>query len=557
MEILKVKPWPFDKNEPATLNWILSPIRKISGYEVIAIFKTLFTGKLERVPLPLGILPALRIGRVYIDGKLADQIPQPQKLDIPNIRNGTLVDGFKMPPSLYSLLEQRSSCEENLWRFELNANTYFLPCLEMIRAFFIHTKTLANKILIPNGLDTLIGDEEIKGNELILHLDETFPLNLLKTKEMEAAHLNHLIWLRHNPSARMAWEFVARKLYAQAIKNNPFDLFQALSERIPLQVIPPFAESLRMEFTSVSHGNQHLVLEILGFEETTPLPFDRVSYTHPRLEEPRKTTVTKIRKIPIEVGEEIELDTSGLPAKNESNPTIVKTPAVEFRLLHFVPLKRIYQKRPDDNSPKRITVAEETPVSSVVRSANPTVYGGLHNPLEFAGLTAPAPDLPDYQEKGLNQFLTAVNVLASHYQQELMVYPFIGELAYDKSFSKDEQNHQRKYAWVSIQSRQSTAHCFILELARVEGRQIATLFIKAPQKVSSPLQEKLTESLNKNNGHFNPDNFSCDLAEKVETLRHSSLGVKEGESEKRRAWREIYHWANRMASVLENLRFKI
>ena len=554
---MKLKEWPFDKNEPAVLNWILSPILKVRGYEVDAIFKAQFTGEVKPVSLPLGVLPDLRIGRIYIDGKLADSLPQTQNLYIPNIRNGAFVEGFDMPPSVYDLLRQRSSGKEKLWRFTLNDQIYFLPCIEMIRAFFIHTKTLANKILIPNGLDTLIGNEETRGRELLIHLDQSFPISLLKTKEMETAHLNHLIWLRHNPSARLAWESVARKLHAQAIKNNAINLYQALSERIPLQVIPPFAESFRMEYTSISDGRQHLVLEILGFEETTPLPFDEVSYTHPLLKEPRKTNITKIRKIPVEVGDEIELDTSGLPAKAESNPTIVKTPAVEFRLLHCIPLKRIYQKQPDTAFPKRRTVVEETQVPSVVRSANPTVYGGLHKPLEFAGLTVPEPDLPDYQEKGLNQFLTAVNVLASHCQQELIVYPFIGELAYDKSFSKDEQNRQRRYAWISVQSRTSTAHCFILELARVEGRQIATLFIKAPQKDSSPIQKRLTKFLDENNGHFNPDNFSCDLAEEVKTLRHSSLGAIKGEIEKRKAWREIHHWANRMAAVLEEFGFKI
>lgn len=556
MESLKLKPWPFDKNEPAVLNWILSPIRKVRGYEVIAIFKTLFTDKLKRVPLPLGVLPSLRIGRMYIDGKLADQSPRPQKLYIPNLRNGALVDRFDMFPSLYSLLGQRSSGKEKLWCFELKGHTYFLPCLEMIRAFFLHTKMLANKILIPNGLDTLILDEDIQGNRLTLHLDGSFPASLLRTRESEAAHLNHLIWLRHNPSARMAWESVARELYAQAIKNNSINLFQALSERIPLQLIPPFAEPLKLEYSGVSSGTYHLILEILGFEEASPLPFDQVHYTHPSLKEPRKTRVTKIRKIPVDVGDEIELDTSGLPAKNESNPTIVKTPVFEFRLVHDVQLKRIYQKQPDANSTRNVIVAEKTSLPSVVRSANPTAYGGLHKPLEFAGLTVPEPDLPDYQEKGLNQFLTAIDVFASHYQQELNVYPFIGELTYDKRFSKDAQDCQRKYAWVSIQSRMSTAHCFILELARVEGRQIATLFIKAPQKDSSPLQEKLTEFLNKNNGHFIPGKCSSDFEEKVEALRHSSLGAIKGESEKQKAWREIYHWADRMAGVLANLGFK-
>ncbi len=555
MQSLKLRSWPFDKNEPAVLNWILSPIRKVRGYEIIAIFKTLFTEKLERVPLPLGILPALRIGRTYINGKLADQSHQAKTIHIPNIRSGVLKIGFDMPRSLYSLLGQRSSGEEKVWHFEMNRHNYFIPCMEMIRAFFIHTKVLANKILTPNGLDTLILDEVILGRELTIHLDRTYPLSLLKTKEAETAHLNHLIWLRHNPSARIAWESVARELMAQAIKNNSIDLFQALSERIPLQVIPPFAESFELEYAGVSSGKDHLILEVIGFEETTPLPFTQVNYTHPSLKEPRKTSVTKIRKIPVEVGEEIELDTSGLSAKDESNPTIVATPRVEFRLLHYVPLKRIYQERIDDNSPRNITIAEETSVPSVVRSANPTVYGGLQKPLEFAGLTLPERPLPDFQEKGLNQFLAAINVLASFYENKLTVLPFMGELTSDKPFSKDEQNCQRKFAWVSIHSRDSAAHCFVLELTRVEGRQIATLFIKAPPESSSPLQEELTEHLDKNNGHFNPDKFSSELAKKVVTLRHSTLGDKEGENEKRKAWREIYHWADRMTSMLENLGF--
>ncbi|MFN7931402.1 MAG: hypothetical protein U0Y68_26420 [Blastocatellia bacterium] len=425
----------------------------------------------------------MRIGRTYIDGKLADQPPPRNSLHIPNIRSGELKIGFNIPPYLYSLEGQSSSGKEKVWRFEVSGHTFFIPCLEMIRAFFLHTKMLANKILVPNGLDMLICDEEIHGRKLTIHLDRTFPLSLLKTKEMEAVHLNHLIWLRHHPSARMAWEAVARDLHAQAIKNNAINLFQALSERIPLQVIPPFAESLRLEYAGVSQGNQHLILEIVGVEETSPLPFDQISYTHPQLREPRKTNVTKIRKIPVEVGDEIELDSSGLPAKDESNPTITEIPAVEFRLLYHLPPKRIYQK-PSDSSPARgITVVEEIPVSSVVRSVNPSVYGGLHKSLEFTGQSQTEPDFPIYPEEALNHFLIAINLLESYYQSELTVNRFIGEIGYKKVFSKAQQNQQRKYAWISIMSRNSIAHCFILELEIVDGRQIATLFIKAAQKI--------------------------------------------------------------------------
>jgi hypothetical protein len=133
--------------------------------------------------------------------------------------------------------------------FWSNRVFYYVPCIELLRAFLTPSKTLANLILKPNGLDFLIVQEEVYEDYLYLSLSGDLPRSLVNT-----ASVAHLAWLRHSPAARACWESVYNGVFAKAIAASPQQPASMLTTGIPIELKPPIEKSCELHFNAL-HSN--------------------------------------------------------------------------------------------------------------------------------------------------------------------------------------------------------------------------------------------------------------------------------------------------------------
>ena len=212
MPVLRLRPWPFEKDEKVRLYWLCSPYKTADGTWLLkAIFLSDRQSSPKTVQYPWGTLPALRIGRTYVDGLLEKHASDNalQRIFIPNIQNGLLCKAFDLPRNLYNFYQNSLLGRERLWMFRANQNIFYIPCIELVRAFLAPSKTLANQLMKPHGIDSLIEEELLQDDTLTIHLSRSIPRTLVSDRTVA-----HLVWLYYEETARQCWESLYREIFA-------------------------------------------------------------------------------------------------------------------------------------------------------------------------------------------------------------------------------------------------------------------------------------------------------------------------------------------------------
>lgn len=497
MAKLTLRPWKYPKNKKMRLYWLCSPYRRPDGrWTVRAVFvsaeedeQSLFPDEpatYEISEFPWGLLPNLRVGRFYVNGVLeTDDIPKTEKLDIPDLQDGAFCNAFQIPKRLYSFFDNKMLGNERIWRFKVKDTIYYLPCLEMIRAFFAPSKTLTNQLLKPYGLESLIEDVEVKENNLHLVLSSDIPRSIV-SDEMVA----HLLWLTCDEVARISWQKVYRGIYEKAAVDmaNPLP---ALAKGLPLETIPPLDNACEMKFTATRVANSCLIHEITEIIGLPGVPFTSVKYKHASfVSNVEKNKPDKDGKKLISLNRDRRyLHTDKRKrVKTMSDQPLAEIPKIVFRFASLpIITKQTVFDNPDSTQKEFITENKKTSSGGNLIadeknefSTDESYFGGDVKPIEFAGLTL----IKDHEDKGLNDFIITLNCLSKlnpGLSMDIRIYNLPGNFP----FCFINGYERRNFAIVTM-SAATGETAYLIEISRLDNWQISTLLIKFDKRKTKP-----------------------------------------------------------------------
>lgn len=210
-----LKPWPF-QNRVVKLHWIghvvLTPAKK---WRIFVAFED--RKKVNLVQYPIGLLPMLRIGQYYQNGRplTSQKDGTIETLLVQDLSHGHTKQALNVCRSFnYYLHGKAELIRQKIWCFQAQGVHYFIPHAELIRALFIRNKELANALLRPQGLEFLINACQINGREVDLAFSNVIPSAIINNY-----FASHFAWLYLTPVIRNAFGSVQSNVYAQMVQD--------------------------------------------------------------------------------------------------------------------------------------------------------------------------------------------------------------------------------------------------------------------------------------------------------------------------------------------------
>ncbi|MDR3564636.1 MAG: hypothetical protein P4N59_24830 [Negativicutes bacterium] len=522
---MQFKNWPFGSNETPVLYWMTSPRKSASGWVMDAVFKRQpeFSPRIVRVEVPWGTLPYLRIGRTYYDKGRLDETSksglESTLILLPEYR-GKLMPAHAMPRELRSFYGDNQLSKEMVWVIGDGHKTYYIPCLELIRAFLASSVYMTNHLLFPTALEDMVSKEEVAGSVLEMVLNLRIPTTIANNSTAF-----HIAWLRHNQTARQMWNGILATQRYKARARQWETLEEALQSGVPLECEPPNDTKYVVNYRGFYSGDNWLVQEIIsvqGFD----IPFEEVNYSHPLLKTIRfeddgnKASLTRTRIV--EPGQEYEMDNQGGPAGPKSFQPRIIVSAVEFLAKKKIKIKRVSDqertiKRNKDNGQTK----DWRPSHKVTTQDGQ--YGGTLRPVEVRGISfVDYNNLSLENQKGLKEFMDAVNLI-QEWQSEWNIQVEFVPVPEGTRISQYPSGERRMCAIIKI-ARQSKALMWLAEVARPDRWQISTLLLgENPCEV---LAEDVQLKWLKVDGHWDWEGFIKYPNITFKKIKHSSCTNK-------------------------------
>lgn len=320
---------------PFELHWIAGLAHNEKGlWFARAVFRRVGDSpmRFEMHPLPIGMMPILAPGRVFVGGEMSLQ-PRggaPTMVTIPDMSVYEEITSADIPHGLYSFGDKRCGIQR-LFRYMTDQGEVLIPTIELVRYLFLHSRTLANALMRPGAINLLFRPE-LPGHRK--------NLDLLFTSEMPKRCLTRefvreFAWLALEPDARRSWDSVWLQSH-----DLPYLTFS-----------PPALTNSTWAFRGIRQGNQHLVLELLRVSGKQ-LPCKTLSYGHPSLKRARRVPgddhgsgtggggdwddQSRTRVI-----YDVEVDDEQLGAKSDSNPKVISLPLKRSEFEHDVTVSKI------------------------------------------------------------------------------------------------------------------------------------------------------------------------------------------------------------------------
>lgn len=491
MAILRLRPWPFKKDEVVELYWICSPYRNTRGrWRIKAAFLSK-NGKLTIEEFPWGSLPYLRVGQKYADGRPSDLLRSgmPGNVTISDASKGKICSGFDMPSNLYYLYKNNNLGWEKMWRFTVEGRDYYVSCLELISAFFTSNKTLANALLIPYGLDSLISSSVIKGQKLFMELSRILPRSILSR-----SLVLQLAWLSKNAFAKASWDSVYNNLLQKAVTIDSVQPYSAFSRSLPLEVKPPVSGKTTWSYRGIIKGNNVLILEILEASGIS-MPFSEIEFTHPALKSTVNIKTSRkyggTKGIPME--NTYDLDTNEKSVKEDTDQGVIEVDntILSFNRTPLITRRAISRQNKAHGGGLYITPGPGGVIQPTIEDAglDEPIFGGECVPVEFGKSSV----LKQLTNGGFQEFCLAVAFMLDKLKDAKVSLNIIA-FPEGKKFSFCLNGQKRTCAILLIE-RPNRQSCYILEILRPDGWTVSTLIVKAKSNVSSQQLDYFIHSL--------------------------------------------------------------
>jgi hypothetical protein len=257
-----------------------SPHRGPDGDWMLKILaRRLSDGEQAVLSLPIGTLPLLSAGRVFVDGRRIDRVRTGRigDLFIPDLADCTEVGSDETPAGLVEALGfPIGGCRgrpQVLLRYDVGGGRrVFIPAVELARVLYLRHAALAQAVMRPQALMELcIHPAPGRYPLLELAFTKALPVRLLKGRA-GPLFAERFAWIAIDPEARRGWDSILRRTDGV------------------LRLDPPAIRNAPCRVSWLTDGRDALVLEILTLGGRDQ-PCDALVFSHPDL-------VRKVRHVP-------------------------------------------------------------------------------------------------------------------------------------------------------------------------------------------------------------------------------------------------------------------
>lgn len=520
---LRIRPWPFKKDEEVELYWLCSPyFNREKGWQIKVAFKKT-NNEIVEITVPWGTIPCLVIGQKYSNGlsSTTGKRGRIYEITIPERNIFETCIAYDIPSALYYFYKNQNYGFQKVCRFSIRDRNYYFPCLEIVRTYLTPHKVLANCIMKPGGLDLLIEKVEVNGKDLYIDLTDEVPRRIVCDETA-----GYLAWLKYDTYANKAWNSIYNKIFSRAIEKSPYNAVSELQKGTYMEVLPPAGKGTKWAFRGITVGKDTMILELLS-RTNLYMPFDNIYYSHSSLVNPEVSSdhkTIKVVKSNNDVnGNNVDLDKSGKPSKKDADQPAIEHISIGFSFNRNPKMKRVRTKNqklrtgiPDDSAQIRVGEYGE---GDEVASTQDWVYGGQIRPIEFKTLEI----VQDGAIKGLEEFLKVIDYIDKNHRNFKVSLNLV-YIPRGKSFSFYPDGSRRNCAIVKVE-RDKKLPCYILEVGRADGWPISTLIAwqLTAQISHEEIEELLCSLLNGvigNNGHWDKQSIEQEVQFRFDMVKH-------------------------------------
>ena len=353
-KVYKLKNWPFAKGEQAQLIWISSPFKYEKKIMIYAYFRA--KGKTEKILTDWGMLPALAIQHMYIDGDLRHSLPPD---NIEEVDLTIFPQSVRYTEREWTVQGMNDTDMSRSFIVKFNNKSYTLPLIEVVRSILAPNRFLLYRLFEMNSFPQYFIENY---TEAQIQLSFSSQYNLKYTKK---SFLYQLVWLLGNRDLRRTFENIA-----YTFLNTSELKFEWL-----------FQQPISIKAVVKTGGVILKVNEVKNKE----IPFDVISFSHPELSkyeksnEPKKYTMRELKSSTEErekiIDEMVEGTTEDFELiemnkqvhKYTESPSIVKVQG-----------KSTKQRTYEDESTKRYTF-KDTGIRSASDTGGNRLARGIEN----------------------------------------------------------------------------------------------------------------------------------------------------------------------------------
>jgi len=443
--------------------------------------------------VPLGMLPWMFIGSTYEYGRPNGVVKSGTfNFKLPRMSDIRFVPFSDMPVSLRENRKNPEITKEYVCKFVSGERTYYIPQMEIIRAFLGMNSSMSKYILSPSGFEDLCRVVSADDENVELEFSKRFARNSLNYSTASC---------------------VATQLLDQNFRDFRHSVYECFRLNDQSQLFKPSGlDNLTFYCIGRWSGNDYLVWQISSVKNIN-VPFDNLLFSHVNDSSAERSGVdTKDKKVYIPRRGEDGYEVTGSDySRRESNPITMwnETAKVSYGFNKKVHCKRKESKK-DRQYKATIRIDKGKAPDSNLLSAGIGVGDSKIKPLEIDNVSLYETYKKDI--RGLEDFLRAVEYLKTMIPVERV---HIGSLFGDKKFVMLDENIRRSYAIVYLQN------AFIIEVARPDDHSIATLILKnISEKQFNYYLRPLLTSMIGNGGHWSLEFLNTHLVGKHFISKH-------------------------------------
>lgn len=440
------------------LYWLRSPVMVGEGrqWTMRAVFQR-SDRSLVDVKCPWGMLPYLRVGAAYKDGSMfsLDSVGSKMKLYLNRHAQATVVTARQALTKRQYPLDDWRNYNENCVVMEVPRFKVVVPCIEVIRAFFVLNRYTAQEILKPTSFTDI--PMELAGSTVRMHFQTISQHRSLTAEVKKVIALSNL-----DPTWSESWRRVWHK------RNQRYRTDYAGKNYIPLECVPPVFSNCTWKVRAIRFPQTFFVYEIRGFSVPHNYPFSEIECW---CETPDTSNNDGgLSRIPVlDAGETVKADQSGAAPKNPKQPIHIEIDAAEHSFRTSPQFSEVKVKRPallsQLNTGQKYEIKRTAGGQSLIVSLNEQAATADTCAAEFMPYSETT-SIPDE----FKRFFRAIDEMRKLMPLTQITYEFAD--IPEKSMAAKDPASGNRYALVTVDSGSRSG--YILELGE-RSRQVSTV----------------------------------------------------------------------------------
>lgn len=464
MTSIILKPWPFE-DRIVKLHWFGNVrLNSEKNWRIKVAYED--QNKVVLLDYPIGLLPLLRIGRYYQEGKplISQKEGIIDNIEVDSLKKGKVEKALDICKKFnYYLYGKAELINQKMWSFESKGFTYHIPQVELIRALYVKNKLLANAMLRPNGLEYMLFKQYIFKYNARLDFSNEVPKSLMSNDFVQ-----HFAWIYTNKDIKNSFESIQTNVYISALSSS-FSYGQSL------EFIVPNLLNSQWTYRGINYGTEILILELMGFSGAE-LHLKKIRYSHPSIKKRIYTNKPKKKLASSKKTDrnyEIDINSKNTPKEN-TNQSIVEQEATQIMFNENPIIKSIAKyKQTINQNDEYIHRNGPGGVITVTAGIDESIIGGNIQPIDFKTFEI----IKDINGYGLDDFIEMIRKL-KRMHPTLTISMSLVNIPSGRKFSLLPDGRIRTCLIAKI-NRLGTMPKYILEVAKPDNISLSTLILSS------------------------------------------------------------------------------